>query len=222
LDLNFVDDPIQQILNNQYFTYMKNMEKDQGFEYSQSRRRKPDRLIPFLILTVIFIIILGFIIVPNISTQQKYVVHFGFVSLSTIRNFTGENLKESSRINVSNISTSPLLSGLVKEEIVFYNSSSNGLILIANFQFSNSTQATNFYNKEFVNLSKIGKNSGAILELNSNYRSFIYSYVYVAIFSQFIAMGVGHSGNFAFLVFDSNVPTSNFNSIVNAEIDAMT
>jgi len=46
---------MQQILNNQYFIYMKNMEKDTKFEYSQSRRRKPDRLIPFLILTVIFI-----------------------------------------------------------------------------------------------------------------------------------------------------------------------
>ncbi len=201
---------------------MKNMETDQKFEYSQSKRRKPGRLIPFLILTVIFIIILAFIIVPNVSTQQKYVVHFGFVSLSPIRNYTGENLKESSRINVTNISSSPLLLGLVKEEIVFYNSSSNGLIFIANLQFSNTTQATNFYNREFVNLSKIGKNTGAILELNSNYRSFIYSYVYVAIYSQFIAMGVGHSGNFAFLVFDSNVPTSNFNYIIKAETDAMT
>ncbi|MGC8694729.1 MAG: hypothetical protein ACP5RI_03890, partial [Candidatus Micrarchaeia archaeon] len=99
-----------------------------------------------------------------------------------------------------------------------YNSTSSGSILIVIAQFSNSTTTNNFFNKEMIAL----KSEQAKI-INGSYDTFNYSYISFSYTPSFIGMGiaVGYSDNFFFLIVDNGVLISNFNTLIQDQINAM-
>ncbi len=87
-------------------------------------------------------------------------------------------------------------------------------------QFSNSSVANSFYLNQMSNLTTLH-----VSLTYSIYDSFNYSYASVTLkntyASVFIGIAGGHSGSFVFLIIDLGIPTSNFNSLIQAQISAM-
>ncbi|MGC8580489.1 MAG: hypothetical protein ACP5MB_10600 [bacterium] len=141
----------------------------------------------------------------------QYTPHFGFITQSTAEQITGINITQS-----QTISTTPEESNAIKAEVTFYNNTSGKSILIMVAQFSNTASADSFFNSEM----KIFNSTHTTI-INATYYTFNYSYTTVSLMSSFEGLAIGHCRDFVFLISDINIPISNFNVLIQAQINTM-
>ncbi|MGC8566021.1 MAG: hypothetical protein ACP5LV_06410, partial [Thermoplasmata archaeon] len=98
-------------------------------------------------IIVIIVVVAVIASIVSVSMTAQINPHFGFITLGTAKQVTGANLIQS-----TTVSTSFKMSGVIKTEETYYNSTSSGSILIVIAQFSNSTTTNNFFNKEMIAL----------------------------------------------------------------------
>lgn len=173
------------------------------------------------------------------SGNLKIGIHFGFVSLNNVESNTGENFNESGVITSSIAG----IQSVYKYEYVYYNSTnllsvgtvaipgSGGGIKIGIAEFWNNFDAMGFM-EAFLSY---WHNHGTPLKapiINSAYGGFKYYYYYIyrenrptdlygleQNYTQGFAMG--YKGNFVFIIMDYLTPSSNFNALIEAQINAM-
>ncbi len=158
-----------------------------------------------VIVIVIFISIF-------LLTSQTSNVHFGFVQDSVLEKYTNTTLRESSVITLNGNS-----SKIIKSEGVYYNGS-HGQIFITISEYKNTSLAENaFY--QFVHSPRLPWESCGPVE---QYHGFSYVVCEIQIpGGSFHGVAIGYSSNFVFQINDMNIPVSNMDPIVQAQIDAM-
>ena len=184
---------------------------------SQPEKKSKRNLWIGIVVIVVVVAVVASVVAVSMTGQKPYNQpaqinpHFGFITLNMAKQITGTNLTQS-----ATASTTVKASKVIKAEETFYNSTSGGSILIVIAQFSNSTTATSFFNSEMSIL-----NSAHTTITNATYDTFSYSYASVSFSSYFEGLAIGHSGDFVFLITDINIPVSNFNTVIQNQINAM-
>ena len=183
--------------------------------------QKPKSMVTIIIAIIAVAIIVAVIISVVVATSptSSALQHFGFVSVNMANNITGVTLTGAT---VSATNTS--VNGVIKAEAMEYNSTSGGHIIISVLQFSNANGATNFYNKEANTVKNITRYAPTIYTnlTNGSYKVFDYLYASASLSSYYEGLAVGHNGQFIFVILDVNIPLSNINNLVRAQINAMT
>ncbi len=192
--------------------------------------KKGGRTIVNVVIVIILIVssIAGSILAFEVfSGNIQSGVHFGFVTLSTVEGNTGMKLNESGIITNFTTGNSSISGG----EYVFYNATIsiyyilvNATIEIGIIEFSNDTNTMKFIKTVLtINLNE------NISLINGSYNDFKYYYDYLSKngsnfrYVPNLPQGIafGYKGNFVFFITDFLIPSSNFNALIKAQINAM-
>ncbi|MGC8497798.1 MAG: hypothetical protein ACP5NL_07385 [Thermoplasmata archaeon] len=186
------------------------MPAEQNMPPSAPQRPKLKRSILFTIIAVIVVVVVvvavAIIILPSSSGP-----HFGFVPINKAENITGTTLTQSTTSYSGNATYA-----VTKGEVIYYNSSSGGRIMIVIAQFSNASVASNFYKTE------ISTATLTTVWTNSTFNGFNYAYISESFSGYYMGLSVGHSGQYFFMIYDINLPITNFNALIQDQISAMT
>lgn len=181
---------------------------------SPKPRMKKSILFTIIAVIVVVIVVVAVSIIiykPSSSPSSSASTHLAFIPINKVENLTGTTLTQST-VSYSGTSTYAITKG----EITYYNSSSGGHIMIMVAQFSNVSEASNFYKTEISTASKTTS------LINSTFNGFNYAYKSVSFSDLYEGLAIGHNGQFVFLILDINIPISNFNALIQYQITAMT
>lgn len=171
----------------------------------------------YLIITIAVVIVVGVVAASIVLLESNHHLRVGIITDSMVSNITGRRLIVSS---TNTYPFHPLNAVPVKALTTFFNASNHsGFIAIGSLEFSNGATATGFYNDTCAGWILFAKHSNfnPIIE-NDSYDGFSFSSLTV---SNQVLIIVGHSGSFAFIIFDSYLPLPNTTSLIHSEIRAM-
>ncbi len=182
--------------------------KSQPMNSPTPQKPKSKRSVLIAIIAVVVVVIVVAIAVVTVFPSTE--THFGFISVNTADNITGTTLTQIP------VSVHSLGIGVIKAQEMEYQKNSSDIVMIDIAQYSNTTGATNFYNKD-LNLTKT-----VVTTTNGSYKAFDYFYASSSLSSNYEALVVGHAGQFVFAITDVDVPISSLNTLVQDQINAMT
>ncbi len=181
-------------------------------------KQKSKKPIFYAVIAVVIVVIIVAAVMVDFQSHKEIssTIHLGYIPLKTADNITGTNLTFVERsYNNSQGYT------IIKSKEILYNSSSGGHIIIILLQFSNASEANDFYNSEMHNAFSNFSQS-YITVTNNTYRGFNYTNGLISFSNLYEGISLGHDGSFFFMVYDINIPISNFNELTQEQIFAMT
>ncbi len=190
-----------------------------------SARRKTV-VITVVVVVAIVVIASAFVLNEHIVTSPRGPPHIGILSLSEISQLAGRQLTIFYRNNSSQIRLN-----ITSEETVAFNTSnhtsswksSSPEVLVISYEFTNQTQSSFSYNVSYSiqKQALAARNSSTVIK-NMSFEGFTFFLVFSNYSGVFSVVSAGHSGSYAFLIGDINVPLSSYIALVHDEIQAMT
>ncbi len=163
------------------------------------------------------------VISASIYVTDHHSTHIAVVSASVVTSLAKEQFTKA----YDNASVMSISFNVTKGEVVYFNVTSLGFIIVASLELTSSSSSLSLFNEQYRSAIRLfNLPSNAYNLSNGSYNGFNYFVLTqnasMKTFKSTTIVSLGYFGSYQFSIVDAGIPLTSYNTLIDDEINAMT